>query len=672
MENDINPPKTVTPVPPVAPPPAKPTTPSVPPSPRPESNKMTVVLVIILALIMGGIGVLGYRYESQSGKSKPDVIKMPGTYQGLATPQATPTSTPTPIAIQTGLVDWLPAPQPVASVGFFAQLDSFYPYNVDYCQSGSNCTNMLHTTDTYEPKATYYRVGTMKTKYAGAPVYLAIVRGLLTTHVFKGIGTEKDFAHDYSTLALFIKTGDNTFVLPNDYGNSGFVCRDNCTIDTFQPNPKAGISFDKDLSLDVVGSKSEFDDTQTGLKIFVTRTNNMFSPSTLFLIKDFANGYALYSNEDIHNNPIKLKTILNTTFTMRLPTGLAGDVNGDPYNDGFIYKKDPNPEAYSPFSDAAQITWTTGDPPALLPPPVSTPSGSMMTLKGVSYTTDYDGCWGTMLIDGISSDSEFLDVHNNLTAVATTDKGDTLYDINAKDFKIFQEFWLYKVSIPGTFNLSYDDYLKLKPILVWKNKLGVYRMIFRSELVLTKCWAEPLIYLYPTQPTRVTVGLDKTITLKESEPPYGDGWTVTAYPDGSIYSSIKDRYYSSLYWEGNAPAPNQPAISNVVTQRDIHTYFVSALTKFGLNEKERKDFENYWEPKVTGSPYYLISFYDTNALNRVAPLHINPVPDTEIRVLMEYTRLTRPIAVDSLGSEFYKTPKRIGFTAVEWGGILHK
>ena len=44
---------------------------------------------------------------------------------------------------------------------------------------------------------------------------------------------------------------------------------------------------------------------------------------------------------------------------------------------------------------------------------------------------------------------------------------------------------------------------------------------------------KPVIYLYPEEETEVTVKLDYNGTLTSTYPAYGDGWTVTAQPDGT-------------------------------------------------------------------------------------------------------------------------------------------
>ena len=46
--------------------------------------------------------------------------------------------------------------------------------------------------------------------------------------------------------------------------------------------------------------------------------------------------------------------------------------------------------------------------------------------------------------------------------------------------------------------------------------------------------AKPVIYLYPEEETTVSVQLDYTGQLTTTYPAYGDGWTVTAHPDGTL------------------------------------------------------------------------------------------------------------------------------------------
>ena len=60
---------------------------------------------------------------------------------------------------------------------------------------------------------------------------------------------------------------------------------------------------------------------------------------------------------------------------------------------------------------------------------------------------------------------------------------------------------------------------------------------------------KPIIYLYPTAATSISVQLQKPENFTTTYPLYGDGWRVTAQPDGKLSDASGKQYYA-LYWEG--------------------------------------------------------------------------------------------------------------------------
>jgi hypothetical protein len=86
-----------------------------------------------------------------------------------------------------------------------------------------------------------------------------------------------------------------------------------------------------------------------------------------------------------------------------------------------------------------------------------------------------------------------------------------------------------------------------------------------------------------------------------------------------------------------------------------------------LNAVETKDFIEFWEPRMQGSPYYKVSFHGTQTMNELAPLTITPTPDTVIRVLMDFRPLAKKISIPE--QRLGHIPRN-GFTVLEWGGVL--
>ena len=218
-------------------------------------------------------------------------------------------------------------------------------------------------------------------------------------------------------------------------------------------------------------------------------------------------------------------------------------------------------------------------------------------------------------------------------------------------------------------DLSVDRYSQSFPIVVLKDNFGDYQAVFRSDYPgHAQGCGKPVIYLYPTQKTNVHVSFGENMKLSKTEPSYENGWDVTAYPDGHLVNNTDGKTYPYLYWEGFTPNQFPDLNYGSVVQKDnIKGFLAKSLSDYGLNQKESKDFMDYWVPYLSSKPYYLISFYTTQDLDQAIPENISPKPDSVLRLLMQYKGLDKPIQVSPP-----PTPvkfDRTGFSVVEWGGI---
>ena len=175
--------------------------------------------------------------------------------------------------------------------------------------------------------------------------------------------------------------------------------------------------------------------------------------------------------------------------------------------------------------------------------------------------------------------------------------------------------------------------------------------------------AKPVIYLYPEEEMEVTVRLDYDGELTCTYPAYGDGWTVTAAPDGTLTGQDGREYYC-LFWEGEAAWDYDFSRGFCVAGADTAAFLEEALADLGLTEREANEFLIYWLPQMEGSPYNLIAFQDT-AYTDHARLTVSPAPDTTLRVFMAFRPLAEPVEVEP---QPLTAPRREGFTLVEWGG----
>jgi uncharacterized protein YraI len=177
--------------------------------------------------------------------------------------------------------------------------------------------------------------------------------------------------------------------------------------------------------------------------------------------------------------------------------------------------------------------------------------------------------------------------------------------------------------------------------------------------------AKPVIYLYPEQPTQVSVAVTLPAGwFTQTIPDYGDGWNVTAYPDGTLVNAVDGQSYPYLFWEAAAYVNWDVSSGWVVAGADTAIFLSDKLAYLGMNPQEIADFLEYWQPRLEANPYNLITF-QTDAYESAARLAIAPQPDSVLRVFMAYAPLDAPV---SLPPQQLTSWQRKGFAAVEWGG----
>ena len=184
-------------------------------------------------------------------------------------------------------------------------------------------------------------------------------------------------------------------------------------------------------------------------------------------------------------------------------------------------------------------------------------------------------------------------------------------------------------------------------------------------LIMFATGAKPVIYLYPEEPTEVSVQLDFDGKLTHTYPAYNDGWTVTAQPDGTL-TDARGREYYCLFWEGDTYA-NRFAVDEgwCVAGADTAAFLEEKLREIGLTDKEANEFIIYWLPKMEHNAYNLISFH-TDDYAEAAKLTVTPEPDSVLRVFMVWKAVEQQVEIEP---QTFAPFERTGFTLIEWGGM---
>lgn len=261
-------------------------------------------------------------------------------------------------------------------------------------------------------------------------------------------------------------------------------------------------------------------------------------------------------------------------------------------------------------------------------------------------------------------DPKDINVSTNLTVAGKNNQNDPIYELKDTNHQRLKD--LYK-NFPTEPKLTYEQFLVVRPLLYWVDPFGRLVELRNNKFQPQAECGKPVIYLYPKKTMNVSVNVRPQGGLTYSEPPLKDGWEVEAQPNGNLTEIKTGKYFPYLFWEGRGDIYEQPKQGWVVKRVGVKKFLQTKLAAFGLTRSETSDFMDFWLPKMQDNPYYFVTFLGNATMDKLAPLTVSPEPDTVIRILMDFTPLDKPIAAKGFT---IRTPKRKGFTVVEWGGVV--
>lgn len=230
----------------------------------------------------------------------------------------------------------------------------------------------------------------------------------------------------------------------------------------------------------------------------------------------------------------------------------------------------------------------------------------------------------------------------------------------------------YKIMVPDTntvIKYSLIGYLS-KEIKVGKRDSINVSLQEESSLLLSKpiIVKKPVIYLYPTATTELSVKLNYSGKLLFTYPHYDKKWEVIAHPDGKLINKKDNREYSYLFWDGEKNYSDRDVVYEngfVVPKDSIVQFLQNKLSQLGLKPHEYNEFIVFWTPYLAQNEWNFIHFRTKKDYNVISTNEVNPVPETEIRIFMDFKKVNAPFDIEP---QKITTPTRKGFTLVEWGG----
>ena len=176
---------------------------------------------------------------------------------------------------------------------------------------------------------------------------------------------------------------------------------------------------------------------------------------------------------------------------------------------------------------------------------------------------------------------------------------------------------------------------------------------------------KPVLYLYPTMKTNIRVNFENPSLLTTTYPKFINIWEVTAYPNGDLYDKA-NKYYYALYWEENLIRKIDFKTGFYVEGKDAIKFLEEKLTIIGLNARERNEFIMYWLPILEKNEKNLVYFELTKEKQEDNKLIITPKPDSLLRMTIHVKKVSKKTYINEQKLNPFK---RVGFVAVEWGGI---
>jgi hypothetical protein len=191
--------------------------------------------------------------------------------------------------------------------------------------------------------------------------------------------------------------------------------------------------------------------------------------------------------------------------------------------------------------------------------------------------------------------------------------------------------------------------------------------IKKYELKEIGGYAKPVLYLYPEKETNVRITFEHKDNLTTTYPKFNNEWKVLAKPNGDLYDE-NGKYYYGLYWEENSNHKVDFSTGFYVEKENAIDFLEEKLSIIGLNDKEKNEFIMYWLPILEKNEKSLVYFELTEERNDYNKLIINPFPDSILRIAIHVKKVNKKT---NIKEEKLTTFKRIGFTAVEWGGVVY-
>ena len=255
--------------------------------------------------------------------------------------------------------------------------------------------------------------------------------------------------------------------------------------------------------------------------------------------------------------------------------------------------------------------------------------------------------------------------------------------------KILWYFW--ENSAKWIVDNSGKRILKTDKVPVFKVKKfsdNWYYLLYVADWYKTQMFVEmckPAVYIYDKNARKNSLNLsfEKSSYFTKIIPEFSskNTWNFV-WKNWKV--EVKNKNYDYLYYAIKVGNYKHNLDWWIVYWANIEKFFNDKLEKINFNEKEKKDFLEYWLSKYDKSKYYFVSFKYKKDLEKLVKLNFEIKPKKEFRVLLDSYELDylpkskKQFLYSEVWDKFDKfLIKRFernasDFEVFEWGWVLQK
>lgn len=175
---------------------------------------------------------------------------------------------------------------------------------------------------------------------------------------------------------------------------------------------------------------------------------------------------------------------------------------------------------------------------------------------------------------------------------------------------------------------------------------------------------KPNIYIYPNETMTVDVSFKYPGGLTKTIPDYSGRWSVLADPDGMLHDGVNDWEY--LFYECITDISDMELSEGyVISPEGRYEQLEALIAGYGFNEREVKDFADFWDEKLEQGVAYAAYPILTEKVDSLMPIEVTPAPDKIGRLWFGFQKEGIP------EKEAAPVPfERNGYSVLEWGGLF--